>query len=494
MIRQAFKIFIIFILFGIFIYFFYWKVFISAPTLEYEGLRWKFFNNINRFFGGEENPNYKKEELWLRLLQNADHILDKDQQLVMKSEMEQLEENDGFSAWRKQEYQTLHSQVQSAITRLQNPTDCSRAKKLICHLNHHQCGFGCEIHYTAYCLITALATQRVLILSNATWFYGNFAVKDFFTPLSYTCREYQGPTVQTGQVLPNDTNQEVEYIYNWDDIVSQDDLPYDPPALPAGLAKRIYSLIREPDAWWIGQFVGYLMRPNETVKHILDEAEKNINFSSPVVGVHVRRGDKIIETEYHEIEEYMEQVELWFIKYEMSHPPTKRRIYLASDDPQVLQECREKYPEYEIFDNPEISKSVLNGRLHDTDASFWGFHQDIHMLTMSNFVVCTHTSNMCLLIYELMHYKHGDASGRVHSLDVPWWYLYRRYIMFQSIVDDNSTNVRKGDLLKMETTFLTSLTNLISTVVETQNVRTQEVQKYPLYKLKRIPKVYNFDV
>ena len=32
----------------------------------------------------------------------------------------------------------------------------------------------------------------------------------------------------------------------------------------------------------------------------------------------------------------MEQVELWFIKYEMSHPPTKRRIYLASDEPQVI--------------------------------------------------------------------------------------------------------------------------------------------------------------
>ena len=118
-----------------------------------------------------------------------------DQQLVMKSEMEQLEENDGFSAWRKQEYQTLHSQVQSAITRLQNPTDCSRAKKLICHLNHHQCGFGCEIHYTAYCLITALATQRVLILSNATWFYGNFAVKNFFTPLSSTCMQYEGKSI-----------------------------------------------------------------------------------------------------------------------------------------------------------------------------------------------------------------------------------------------------------------------------------------------------------
>ena len=53
-----------------------------------------------------------------------------------------------------------------------------------------------------------------------------------------------------------------------------------------------------------------------------------------------RRSDKIAlnEAGFHKIEEYMEQVELWFIKYEMSHPPTKRRIYLASDDPQVKTE------------------------------------------------------------------------------------------------------------------------------------------------------------
>jgi hypothetical protein len=53
---------------------------------------------------------------------------------------------------------------------------------------------------------------------------------------------------------------------------------------------------------------------------------------------HFRRKNKIVADAavFHNIEEYMEEVELWFNKYEMSHPATRRRIYLASDEPQVM--------------------------------------------------------------------------------------------------------------------------------------------------------------
>lgn len=47
-------------------------------------------------------------------------------------------------------------------------------------------------------------------------------------------------------------------------------------------------LTAEPDAWWLGQFVGYLLRHNHTVRNILHKAEERIDFSSPVVGIHVR--------------------------------------------------------------------------------------------------------------------------------------------------------------------------------------------------------------
>ena len=43
------------------------------------------------------------------------------------------------------------------------------------------------------------------------------------------------------------------------------------------------------------------------------------------------------------------------------------------------------------------------------------------------------------LIYQLLHYKHGDASDMVHSLDVPWLYLFRPSIMFQATEEDLST-------------------------------------------------------
>ena len=41
----------------------------------------------------------------------------------------------------------------------------------------------------------------------------------------------------------------------------------------------------------------------------------------------------------YELEEYMEQVEMWFRKYEMSHQKTKRQIYLATDEPEVSNSC-----------------------------------------------------------------------------------------------------------------------------------------------------------
>ena len=48
------------------------------------------------------------------------------------------------------------------------------------------------------------------------------------------------------------------------------------------------SLTSSPDAWWVGQFVGFLLRYNERVGVLLRQGEESIDFSSPVVGVHVR--------------------------------------------------------------------------------------------------------------------------------------------------------------------------------------------------------------
>ena len=110
-----------------------------------------------------------------------------DLKLVLRGLLSQQRDQDGLNTWRVGEAAELTSLVQTALTRLQNPGDCTTAKKLVCHLSYHHCGLGCLVRHTAYCLITALATGRVLVLSNKPWYYSTV-----LRQISNTCTHYQG--------------------------------------------------------------------------------------------------------------------------------------------------------------------------------------------------------------------------------------------------------------------------------------------------------------
>lgn len=60
--------------------------------------------------------------------------------------------------------------------------------------------------------------------------------------------------------------------------------------------------------------------------------------------MHVRRTDKIgTEASFHPLEEYMKHVEEWYDQQEYNGVEiTRRRIYLATDDPNVITEARTK--------------------------------------------------------------------------------------------------------------------------------------------------------
>lgn len=46
-----------------------------------------------------------------------------------------LAKEDGYAAWRQAEAADLASELEKRLKYLQNPIDCSSAKKLICNLN-----------------------------------------------------------------------------------------------------------------------------------------------------------------------------------------------------------------------------------------------------------------------------------------------------------------------------------------------------------------------
>ena len=64
----------------------------------------------------------------------------------MQSKMERMEAIDGFSEWRQLELAALTSEVQSAI-------DCSKAKKLVCHMNHND--MWARVPAPPHCLLPA---------------------------------------------------------------------------------------------------------------------------------------------------------------------------------------------------------------------------------------------------------------------------------------------------------------------------------------------------
>ena len=55
--------------------------------------------------------------------------------------------------------------------------------------------------------------------------------------------------------------------------------------------------------------------------------------------LHVRRTDKNREAAYHSLDEYMVHVAEWYDAYELTHPNVERKIYLATDEPAIIDQA-----------------------------------------------------------------------------------------------------------------------------------------------------------
>ncbi len=73
--------------------------------------------------------------------------------------------------------------LQRRLEYLQNPPDCSRARKLVCKLAK-PCGFACQMHHLAYCFILAYASERTLVVHDRGWKYSPQGWELVFHPLT----------------------------------------------------------------------------------------------------------------------------------------------------------------------------------------------------------------------------------------------------------------------------------------------------------------------
>ena len=174
------------------------------------------------------------------------------QQAVL-DDLEQLRASDGFEEWRKMEAKELSAGVQERLHFLQNPEDCSKARKLVCDLND-ECGFGCSIHHAVYCLMVAYATERILILNSTGWIYDEKGFESVFLPLSESCTEAEvgsrssWPGTEDTQIV----ELPILRLANPKPTFTQ---------MPADLFERISRLHGDPTLWWVSQFLLYVLRP-----------------------------------------------------------------------------------------------------------------------------------------------------------------------------------------------------------------------------------------
>uniref|UniRef100_A0A4W5NWL2 Alpha-(1,6)-fucosyltransferase n=1 Tax=Hucho hucho TaxID=62062 RepID=A0A4W5NWL2_9TELE len=390
---------------------------ICSPGPTQEELRRRVENGVRElwYFVRSEVKNLGHVEAGERprqantLLQDLGH-----QQRSIMTDLYYLSQADGVGDWRVKEARDLSNLVQSRITYLQNPQDCSKARKLVCNINKG-CGYGCQLHHVVYCFMIAYGTQRTLILESHNWRYATGGWETVFHPVSNSCTDRTG--VSTGHWSGEAHDKDIQVV----ELPIVDSLhprpPYLPLSIPEDLAQRLHRLHGDPSVWWVSQFVKYLVRPQAWLEKEIADTTAKLGFKHPIIGVHVRRTDKVgTEAAFHPIEEYMVHVEEQFQHMARRIHVDKKRVYLATDDPSLLQEAKTKYPDYEFISDNSISWSAgLHNRY--TENSLRGVILDIHFLSQTDFLVCTFSSQVCRVAYEIMQTLHPDASSFFHSLD-----------------------------------------------------------------------------
>ncbi|KAJ8687903.1 hypothetical protein QAD02_023698 [Eretmocerus hayati] len=389
------------------------------PLLLYEETRRRIKNDIQEmayFINAElkklKKDPFKYEDMGEEISAALESFNERKKSLFIS--LDKLSYFDGYRKWREKEVTELSNLVQKRFKTLQNPQNCQTAKKLLCQINKG-CGFGCQIHHLVYCFLVAYGTKRTLILKSKGWKYQKEGWEAVFKPVSDSC-QYNGEPYASWPSV--DDSKQVVLLPIVDSVYPKP--IYQPPSVPADLAHRLEKVHGYPLVWWVGQVIRYLMRPNDETRLLLENKKRKMNFNSPIVGVHVRRTDKIgTEAAFHDVNEYMSKVKEYFDNLEVE--PKLRRIYLASDDPKVISDAQKRYPNYEIIADSDVAQSAAMSKRY-SNVSLRGILMDIHFLSQCDYLVCTFSSQVCRVAYELMQTYHTDAHDKFASLDDIYYY------------------------------------------------------------------------
>ncbi len=94
--------------------------------------------------------------------------------------------------------------------------------------------------------------------------------------------------------------------------------------------------------------------------------------------------------------------------------------FLATDDPDVFGNATRLYPQYKFIKSPYTVPLISWASREGVESISY----DVMYLANCDFVVCTFSSSVCSLVYELMltnMERKGDRTDDVHSLDMSYF-------------------------------------------------------------------------
>uniref|UniRef100_A0A915NLG5 GT23 domain-containing protein n=1 Tax=Meloidogyne floridensis TaxID=298350 RepID=A0A915NLG5_9BILA len=289
---------------------------------------------------------------------------------------------------------------------------------------------------------------------------------------------------------------------------------------PTELKTFLLKYHSNPTLWFRGQLIKYIWKENELTLNATNQSVSRIPFecgkknfvklterlmstlTGPVVGIHVRRTDKISEAKFFNLEEYMVRasltlytwIDFWFDVVwghnhsESIHPncTNRRMLFIASDLPilkDIVEETKNKWG-----DRYEVYHGIFNTQ-NDSKEAFTEILAVFRILAKCQFIVCTFSSNACQLVYELMQEYQGDAVENIHSLD----YIYEmssRYILIylEHPIMPEELWAEKGDVIE-------ALSPIHQDgFIRAKNYRLKKVGSFPMYLLKKHLKFENFSI
>jgi glycoprotein 6-alpha-L-fucosyltransferase len=401
-----------------------------------------------------------------------------------------LSKFDGYGNWRDQEAKRLSNIVQKRFQRAMNPPNCSKAKYFRCH-GEYDCGWGCQMSGYVNCFSVAFGLGRVLdFYKTATMYYEQDEYQRYYLPTT-TCNASQlldkivdWPGTENSTII----NAPVQ-LRRFSPRIR-----YNLLTMPADLAPQILRVFEEPSAWWSSEINKFLFKPKPETEKMFAAAVDRLQFKKPIVGVHIRRGNKNSEADYQPVELYMEAVNGFYDQLELTEKVEQRRIYLLTDEPKVIEEIRKNYKNYEVIVNEAVSKKASDYHHHGLSAE--GVMVDVHLASVSDFFVGTFSSNVGRRIYEFMYNQYMDAHERVFSLDNRYFEFGENTQRFKVLIDhkpiaSNELAAVAGDLLEMNGGSILQILDFRGEM-PMANLNSSKTGWFPSFKVEKIFDVTDF--